>query len=95
MSCTGIALPPTSAANAAHSASVAAAELCTNTPVLCQNQLPRHLCVSAAAELYEANEAQEAAAVTLQGQALAEASAAVLSKVLGNIMQNPAEAKYR
>ena len=33
--------------------------------------------------------------MTLQGQALAEASVAVLSKVLGNIMQNPAEAKYR
>ena len=60
-----------------------------------QNQLPRHLWVSAAADLYEANEAQEAAAVTLQGQALAEASVAVLSKVLGNIMQNPAKAKYR
>ena len=58
-------------------------------------QLAIPLSVAAAAELYEASEAQEAAAVTLQGQALAEASVAVLSRVLGNIMQNPAEAKYR
>ena len=66
-----------------------------NSPTVRQYQLPRHLYVSAAAEVYEANEAQEAAAVTIQGQALAQASVAVLSKVLGNIMQNPADAKYR
>ena len=66
-----------------------------NSPILRQYQVPRCLYVSTAAELYEANEAQEAAAVTLQGQALADASVAVLSKVLGNIMQYPTEAKYR
>ena len=69
--------------------------MCKHPSTLPEPVAKTFVCVSAAEELYEANEAQEAAAVTLHGQALAEASAAVLSKVLGNIMQNPAEAKYR